>query len=367
MTPSRPAAPAPPAPPPTLGPLALSLDDLSAHWRVAFNTAEDALGATTGCGISLHFEESELSEFRARVARGRASVAELLEWVARDEHITLHRALSAPRASKTMLGLTNDTLACVFELDGVLTPSAAIHAAAWAETFNEFLLRRAERTAEHFAPFQPFDPAAEYRQYLDGKPRITGIHAFLASRGIRLRDGRPDDPPDTETVHGLANRKNIALRRRLDDQGVTAFADSRRYLEAAHEVGLRCAVVSASANTATIIERAGLTSLLDEQIDGNTIKSQRLRAKPAPDTLLAACRQLGTTPQQTALFETTLDGIHAGRTATFALIIAVEATGQPQPFRAHGANLVVTDLGALLDPTLAAPSANRRTRRGQPS
>ena len=164
-------------------------------------------------------------------------------------------------------------------------------------------------------------------------------------------------------MHGLANRKNLALRHRLDHEGVAAFADSQRYLEAAHEAGLRCAVVSASANTATIIERAGLGSLIDEQVDGNTIKSQRLRPKPAPDTLLAACRQLGTTPQQTVLFETTLDGIDAGRAAGFALIVAVEPTGQADTFRAHGAHVVIADLGALLDPTLAAPSDHRPKTR----
>ncbi len=259
-----------------------------------------------------------------------------------------------------MLGLPNDALACVFDLDGVLTGSAAIHAAAWAETFDEFLFRRAEKTGERFATFRPFDTGAEYRRHLHGRARITGIHAFLASRGIRLREGRPDDPPDAETVNGLGNRKNLALKRRLEHEGVAAFADSRRYLEAAREAGLRCAVVSASANTPLIVERSGLASLIDEHVDGNTISSERLRPIPAPDTLLAACRRLGSSPHSSVVFETTLAGIEAGQAAGFSLVVAVERTGQDENFRSHGADIVVGDLESLLDPALATLPTPRR-------
>jgi beta-phosphoglucomutase family hydrolase len=331
-------------------PAKVDLDALNAHWRLAFNSAEDALAAARNCGKSLRFAPNDLGDLGHRLALERSGVATLMTELSREERVKLHRPLSAPRATKRMLGLPNEVLACVFDLDGVLTATAAVHAAAWGETFNAFLLRRAERTHERFAPFRPFDPSTEYREHLHGRPRVEGVHAFLASRGIRLHQGHPDDPPDAETVYGLANRKNLALVQRLDREGVTAFADSRRYLEAAREAGLRCAVVSASANAETIIERAGLSSLIDARVDGNTISAEHLKAKPAPDTLLAACRELATPPRSTVLFDTTPAGIDAGRAAGCALVVGVERTGQAATFRAHGADVVVPDLGALLDP-----------------
>jgi HAD superfamily hydrolase (TIGR01509 family) len=341
---------------------AVCLDELGARWRIALNSAADALEATTRCGTSLGFEVETLRRLGGNLARERARVAELLEQIAREEHVKLHRPLSAPRASRRMLGLPNDALACLFDLDGLLAGSAAIHAAAWAETFDEFLFRRAERSGERFAPYRPFDPSTEYLQHLHGRPRIAGVHAFLASRGIRLSEGQPDDPPGAETVYGLGNRKNLALMRRLDHEGIAAFTDAHAYLEALREAGLRCAVVSASANTETMLRRAGLEALIDTRIDGNAITSGRLRPLPTPDTLLAACRKLGTPPARTVLFETTLAGIEAGRTAGFLLVVAVERAGQPELYHAHGANLVVSDLGALLDPILAAPTPRQQPR-----
>lgn len=339
---------------------AIALDELTAHWRVALDSAADALDATAGCGTSLHFDHATLHRFRGDLTRERARVGELLEQIARDEHVTLHRKLSAPRASRRMLGLPNDVLGCIFTLDGLLAGSSVIHAAAWAETFNEFLFRRAERSGERFAPYRPFDPRTEYLEHLHGRPRIAGVHAFLASRGIRLREGRPDDPPGADTVYGLGNRKNLALLRRLDHEGVAAFTDARAYLEALREAGLRCAVVSASANTETMLQRAGLETLIEARIDGNVIASERLRPLPAPDTLLAACRKLATPPGSTVLFETTLAGIEAGRAVGFPLVVAVERAGQPELYHAHGADVVVSDLGALLDPILAAPATHQQ-------
>lgn len=332
------------------------LDELGARWRVALNSASDALEASTGCGTSLEFDQVTLERFRRNLTLERARVAELLEQIARQEHVKLHRPLSAPRASRTMLGLPNDALGCVFDLDGLLAGTAAIHAAAWAETFNEFLFRRAEHSGERFAPYRPFNPGIEYRQHLHGRSRIAGVHAFLASRGIRLREGRPSDPPEAETVYGLGNRKNLALTRRLDREGVAAFADAHAYLEALREAGLRSAVVSASANTETMLRRAGLEALIDTSVDGNAISSERMRPLPTPDTLLAACRKLGTPPARTILFETTLAGIEAGRAAGFLLVVAIERAGQAELYHAHGAHLVVSDLGALLDPILTAPT-----------
>ena len=329
------------------------LDAVSAHWRVALDAAAHALTATGGGGALARLPEAELSERSHRLGQERTAVAHLLDEVAREERILLHHRLSAPPATRRMLGLQEGITACVFDLDGVLTASAPIHAAAWAEALDEFLSRRVERTGERFAPFKPFNRRTDYFEHIHGKPRLEGVQAFLASRGIRLPEGHPDDPPGAGTVYGLANRKNELLLRRLDRDGVTAFGGSQRYLEEAHEAGLRCAVVSASANTAEILERAGLAELIDECVDGNTIQAEHLQSKPAPDTLIAACGQLGVAPQETAAFETTLEGIAAARAAGFGLVIGVDRRGRPAMLPPHGADRVVTDLTALLDEALA--------------
>jgi HAD superfamily hydrolase (TIGR01509 family) len=248
-----------------------------------------------------------------------------------------------------MLGLPQGVRACIFELEGVLAGSARIHAAAWAETLDEFLSRRVEKTGERFAPYRPFDPRVDYERHIHGKPRLEGVLAFLASRGIRLPEGRPSDSAGVETVWGLATRKNEALLRRLDREGVSAFAGARVYLEGAREAGLSCAVVSASANTTTILKRAGLADVIAAQVDGVTIESQGLRGKPAPDLLLAACALLGVRAEDAATFETTLAGVEAGRDAGIGLVIAIDRRGREGMFRAHGADLVVPDLTALLD------------------
>jgi HAD superfamily hydrolase (TIGR01509 family) len=241
----------------------------------------------------------------------------------------------------------------VFNLDGVLIGSAALHAAARTTTFDEFIWARVERTGGSFVPF---DPHTEYQKYMHGKPRHEGVRTFLASRGISLPDGDSQDPPGTETVNGLANRKKEVLLRRIDEQGVSAFQGSRRYLETARAAGLHCAVVSASANTGTILECAGLAPLIEQSVDGNTIVAKRLPAKPAPDILLAACRMLGVSPQKAATFETTPAGVAAARAGGFALVIGVEPGGHAQPLRAQGADLVVTGLAEVLERNLPTPS-----------
>lgn len=284
------------------------------------------------------------------LAREREGVAQLLDAIARERHVRLRRPLSAPRATRRMLGLPRYAHACLFDLDGVLTPSARIHAAAWAETFDELLSRRGEHAGEGFAHLaRPFDARADYFAHVHGRPRLDGVREFLASRGISLPEGEPDDPPGTATVHGLANRKNEALLRRLDREGLVAFEGSRRYLEAAGEAGLRCAVVSASANTGEILKRSGLAALIDELVDGESICRDRLRAKPLPDTLLAACRALGVPPSAAVAFETTRAGVVAARAAGVALLVAVDRTGRASPLREAGADLVVGDLAELID------------------
>jgi HAD superfamily hydrolase (TIGR01509 family) len=328
-------------------PAPIDLDALSAHWRVALNAAQDALLAA-----SLFLSARELRERRHQLEHERATTAQLVEMVAAEEHLSLVHHLGAPRPSNRMLGLPSGVLACVFDLEGVLTASAEIQAAAWAEVLEPFLLRRSDRGRERYGSYTSFNPRADYRAYLHGRPRLDGLRAFLAARGIRLPEGDPNDTQGSETVHGLANRKQQALLRRLDAEGVTAYAGSRRYLDAVRDAGLRCVVVSASANTDAILERAGLTDLVDGRIDGDTIVASRLRAWPHPDVLLAACRQLDVQPRQAAVFETEPAGAAAGHAVGCACVIGVDRAGQPNLLRDSGADVVVTDLAELLDPSL---------------
>jgi beta-phosphoglucomutase-like phosphatase (HAD superfamily) len=328
-------------------PAPFDLDALSAHWRKAFNAAQDALAAA-----SLELPPTELRERRYELERERAATAQLVETVATEEHLSVIHHLGAPRPSHRMLGLASGVLACVFDLEGVLTASAEIHAAAWADSFEPFLLTQSERTGERYGPYTSFDPDTDYRMYLHGRPRLDGVRTFLAARGIRLPEGDPDDLPSAETVHGLANGKRQALLHRLDAQGVAAFETTGRYLDAVRDAGLRCAVVSASANTHTIIDRAGLAPLIDECVDGNMIVAGRLRAWPHPDVLLAACRLLDVQPQQAAVFETEPAGAAGGQKAGFAQVVGVDRSGQPVLLRESGADVVIAGLAELLDPAL---------------
>ena len=182
-----------------------------------------------------------------------------------------------------MLGLPSDVRAVLFDLDGVLTDTAAVHKAAWKQMFDEFLRGRTESSI-------PFDARTDYEMYVDGKLRPDGVRDFLASRDIRLPEGDPDDPCRIDTVNGLGNRKNAELTERIRTDGVRVFEGSRRYLEAARDSGLRRAVVSSSANAADVLEVTGLTSLVELLIDGNTIREEGLRGKPAPGHVPACGR-----------------------------------------------------------------------------
>jgi HAD superfamily hydrolase (TIGR01509 family) len=245
-----------------------------------------------------------------------------------------------------LLGLRDDVAACVFDLEGVLIAGAVLHVAAWTRAFDDLTLGRTERTV---GEFKPFDAHADYREYLEDRPRLDGVRSFLASRGISLPEGEPSDPPGAETVHGIANRKQEALLRLIDEQGVTAFAGSRHYLEFAREVGVRTAVVSASANTPAILRTAGLESLIDACIDGNAIAAGGMLVKPAPDTLLAACRALAAEPGVAVVFETSPVGVTAARAAGFAAVMAVDEGGNADALLGAGAGGVVQGLAELLE------------------
>jgi beta-phosphoglucomutase family hydrolase len=247
-----------------------------------------------------------------------------------------------------MLGLPRAIRACLFDLDGVLTQTANVHAAAWKEMFDAFLRANAERVGE---PFVAFDAVEDYGEYVDGKPRYDGVRSFLASRGIQLPEGDPSDPPEAETISGLGNRKNELVLSMIHRRGVQPYEGSIRYVRAVREAGLRRAVVSSSANTREVLAAAGIEDLFEERIDAIAALRQHLQGKPAPDTFLAAARALGVEPSQAAVFEDALAGVAAGQAGRFGFVVGVDRVGQAEALREHGADLVVTDLAELLVPT----------------
>jgi beta-phosphoglucomutase family hydrolase len=245
-----------------------------------------------------------------------------------------------------MLGLPESVRACLFDLDGVLTQTAKVHAAAWKEMFDGFLRDRAARGGE---PFRPFDPVADYDEYVDGKPRYDGVRSFLAARGIELPEGTESDPATAETVSGIGNRKNEIVQRMIHEQGVEAYEGSVRYVRAARAAGLKRAVVSSSSNCREVLVAAGIEDLFEQRIDGLVAERDHLEGKPAPDTFIAGARALGVRPGEAAVFEDALAGVAAGRAGGFACVIGVDRVGQADELRAHGADLVVSDLAELLD------------------
>jgi beta-phosphoglucomutase family hydrolase len=245
-----------------------------------------------------------------------------------------------------MLGLPDGVKACLFDLDGVLTQTAKVHAAAWKTTFDEFLR---EWAARHDKEFVPFDPVADYDEYVDGKPRYEGVRSFLASRAIELPHGTPDDPPDAQTIDGLGNRKNEIVLKMIREHGVEPYEGSVRYVHAVIEAGLRRAVVSSSTNTRDVLRAAGIDDLFDEVVDGVVAEREHLAGKPAPDTYLAGARAVGVQPPEAAVFEDALAGVEAGRAGGFGIVVGVDRVGQADALRAHGADVVVRDLAELLD------------------
>ncbi|CAL9321697.1 putative protein [Streptomyces sp. SudanB148_2056] len=240
----------------------------------------------------------------------------------------------------TDLGLPEDIEACLFDLDGVVTRTAVVHAAAWKEMFDAFLR---ERDGEGFAPFT----AADYDAYVDGRPRADGVRTFLASRGIELPAGGPDDPPAAATVHGLGNRKNELLLARIRTDGVEPYDSTLAYLHAVRARGLRTAIVSSSANCRDVLRSIDAEDLFDVRIDGVVAAGRGLPGKPAPDTFLAAAAELGVEPARAAVFEDALAGMDAGRAGKFGYVVGVDRVGQAEALYAHGADTVVADLSEL--------------------
>jgi beta-phosphoglucomutase family hydrolase len=236
--------------------------------------------------------------------------------------------------------------ACLFDLDGVLTQTSKVHAAAWKEMFDAFLRGRAERTGE---PFRPFVVPSDYLAHVDGKLRADGVRSFLASRDITLPEGGPDDPPTTETVHGLANRKNDLVLELIRREGVEVYDGSVRFVEAARAQGLRRAVVSASRNCQEVLEAAGIEDLFEARIDGNVAAERDLPGKPAPDMFLAGAAALAVDPAAAAVFEDAAAGVEAGKAGAFGWVVGVDRGGNADALRAHGADIVVDDLSELLE------------------
>ncbi len=211
--------------------------------------------------------------------------------------------------------------------------------------FDGYLREHARQTGQRFVPFE----AADYEEYVDGKPRADGTRSFLNSRGIELPEGRDEDPPDALTIRGLGNRKNEIFRRRAREDGVEAYPGSVLYLRAARDAGLRRAVVSSSANCHDVLVGAGIEDLLEVRIDGVMAKQEHLRGKPAPDTFLAGARALGLRASEAAVFEDALAGVAAGRAGDFGFVVGVDRVGQAEALREHGADVVVTDLAELME------------------
>jgi beta-phosphoglucomutase family hydrolase len=239
-----------------------------------------------------------------------------------------------------VLGLPDTINACLFDLDGVLTDTAAVHRAAWAATFDPVLK----------AHGQPQFTLSDYDDYVDGKPRFDGVRDFLRSRGLDLPEGSESDPPDAETVHAIGERKNEDVVQRIRTNGVVVFPGSRRYLEAAVRSGLHRVVVSSSANTAEVLKVTGLDEFVEDRVDGVTIKETGMPGKPAPDSFLAGAEKAGVPPDRAAVFEDATAGVEAGRRGGFGFVVGVNRLDDQhgEALREHGAHVVVRDLADLL-------------------
>ena len=236
--------------------------------------------------------------------------------------------------------------AVLFDLDGVITDTANLHATCWKQMFDEYLQKRARQTGE---AFRPFDVTSDYLLYVDGKPRFAGVRDFLKSRGIELPEGSPEDLTDVETVCGLGNRKNDLVNDAIAEVGVVPYAGSARFIHRVRRDGFRIAVVTSSQNCMAVLEAAKLNELFEVRVDGNVIDAQQLAGKPAPDTFLLAARLLGVEPKRTVVIEDAISGVQAGSDGDFGLVIGIARKNNAEELKRHGADLVVRDLDELMN------------------
>jgi beta-phosphoglucomutase family hydrolase len=241
-----------------------------------------------------------------------------------------------------VIGLPDATTGCLFDLDGVLTSTAKLHREAWKQTFDAFLRKN---DGADFTPFTEDD----YLAYVDGRTRSDGVRTFLGSRNIELPEGTAQDGPDADTVRGIGDRKNDLLLRLIDERGVDVYPGSRRYLDAARDAGLRIGVVTSSANGKQVLDVTGLAKYVDARVDGVVIERDGLRGKPAPDSFLAGAKALGVDPSAAAVFEDAIAGVTAGHAGGFGCVVGVDRTGAAQRLRDAGADVVVKDLGELVE------------------
>lgn len=239
-----------------------------------------------------------------------------------------------------------DFEALLFDLDGVLTDTARLHADCWKRTFDAYLKNRAERCGESFVPFEI---ETDYRRYVDGKPRYDGVRDFLASRRIELPEGDRSDPPDAETVCGIGNRKNLLVARAIRPDTIDVYEGSVELVRRARRAGQKTAVVSSSANARAVLEAAAIDDLFDVRVDGAVAARRSLPGKPAPDTFLEAARELGVAPERAAVIEDAIAGVQAARAGAFGLVVGVARHDDPRLLRENGADQVVRDLSELLD------------------
>jgi alpha,alpha-trehalase len=234
--------------------------------------------------------------------------------------------------------------AVIFDLDGVVTRTASVHAGAWKELFDEYCAERLRRNQP--AP-APFDIDADYRLYLDGKPRYDGVQSFLRAKGIEIPYGHVDDPPDKETICGLGNRKNVIFRQRLEREGVQVYESTILLVRQLRDTGLKVAIVSASENCTAVLQAAGIQPSFDAQVDGVIASELHLKGKPAPDVFIEAAKRLEAVPGRAVVIEDAVAGVEAGRRGGFGLVIGVDRTGKPGMLKDHGAHVVVSDLAEV--------------------
>jgi len=256
-------------------------------------------------------------------------------------------AARSTRRPESKYAITRDRFdAVLLDLDGVITDTASIHAACWKQMFDEYLQKRAAKRGE---VFRPFDLAVDYRLYVDGKPRFDGVRDFLASRGIKLPEGSPNDLAETETVGGLGNRKNDLVNKIIEQAGVKPYEGSVKLIRQLRHRAFKIAVVTSSQNCAAVLRAAKLEAFFDIQVDGNAILAEHLVGKPAPDTFLMAAKLLNVEPSRAVVIEDALSGVEAGSAGGFGLVIGVARKGNAEELRRHGAHLIVNDLGELAD------------------
>ncbi|MGD8866894.1 MAG: beta-phosphoglucomutase family hydrolase [Gemmatimonadales bacterium] len=231
--------------------------------------------------------------------------------------------------------------AVIFDLDGVVTHTASVHARAWKRVFDEFLQRRAEREG---TPFRPFQIERDYPEYVDGKPRYDGVRSFLRARGVHLPEGEPSDGPEAQTVCGLGNRKNELYNLMLDEGGVDVFEDTVEQIRVWRGMGLKTAIVSSSKNCASVLQAADLADLFDVRVDGVVSARLGLTGKPAPDIFLKAAELLNVDPERSVVFEDAVSGVQAGRAGGFGWVVGVDRVGNPEVLLENGADTVVDDL-----------------------